>query len=449
MQTERFVDIIHKKREGGELSDDEIKRMITDYVSGSIPDYQMSAMLMAIFFRGMSDREMTTLTLAMRDSGECVDLSVIDGVKVDKHSTGGVGDKTTLIVGPIVAACGIPVAKMSGRGLGFTGGTCDKLESIPGYRVELADYEFFGAVKKCGISLVGQSGEMAPADKMIYALRDVTATVESIPLIASSIMSKKLAAGADKIVLDVTVGNGAFMKDIETATELAKRMVAIGNGAGRETVAMITDMNEPLGYAIGNNIEVIEAVDVLKGRGPEDLKEVCFALAGMMISLGSGEGSSSEELKNKLSYEEGVALAKEKITSGEAYEKFLQLVKNQGGDTTYIENTDKFEKAKHSLELKAESAGYLSFIDTEGFGMGAGMLGAGRAKKEDSIDYSAGMIMRKKIGDKVEVGDVIATMYAADESKLALAKEFLSDKYRITTEKPEKIKLIYDVIRQS
>ncbi|MCR4605719.1 MAG: thymidine phosphorylase [Eubacterium sp.] len=443
----RFVDIIHAKRDGAELTDEQIREMVSDYVSGEIPDYQMSAMLMAIFFRGMTDREMTTLTIAMRDSGESVDLSVFDGIKVDKHSTGGVGDKTTLIVGPVVAACGIPVAKMSGRGLGFTGGTYDKLESIPGYNVNLSEEAFFEAVKKCGISLAGQSGDLAPADKMIYALRDVTGTVESIPLIASSIMSKKLAAGADKIVLDVTVGNGAFMKDIETATELAKRMVAIGNGAGRETVAMITDMNEPLGVAIGNSIEVIEAVDVLRGGGPEDLKEVCFALAGMMISLGSGEGSASADLKNKLSYEEGIELAKKKISDGSAYEKFLELVKNQGGDVSFIEDTSQFEKAPYSEELKSKESGFITHIDTEGFGIGAGMLGAGRAKKEDEIDYAAGIFMKKKIGDTVEAGETIAELLASDVKKLADALEFLADKFTVGNGKPEEIKLIYDIIK--
>lgn len=432
----RFVDLIHKKRNGGVLTGEEIRRMVADYVSGEIPDYQMSSMLMAIYFQGMTDDEVTALTVAMRDSGETVDLSPISGIKVDKHSTGGVGDKTTLIVGPIVAAAGIPVAKMSGRGLGFTGGTYDKLESIPGYRVELNEDEFFSSVNAHGIALVGQSGDLAPADKMLYALRDVTATVESIPLIASSIMSKKLAAGADKILLDVTVGNGAFMKDIESATELAKKMVAIGNGAGRETVAMITDMNEPLGLAIGNNLEVKEAVEMLRGGGPEDLKEVCFALAGMMISLGEG-----------LTYEQGVEKAKELIADGSAYKKFLELVENQGGDVSYIEDPTRFETASESLEIKAEKDGFISYIDTEGFGMAAGMLGAGREKKEDTIDYSAGIIMQKKYGDAVKAGDVVATLYASDQEKLRTAGTFIQDKYDVRAEKPEPLKLIYEVIK--
>ena len=434
----RFVDLICKKREGVELTDDEIREMIADYVSGAIPDYQMSSMLMAIFFTGMSDRELTTMTLAMRDSGDIVDLSSIPGIKVDKHSTGGVGDKTTLIIGPIVAACGIPVAKMSGRGLGFTGGTVDKWESIPGYETALSMETFFSAVREHGISLVGQSGDLAPADKALYALRDVTGTVESIPLIASSIMSKKLAAGADKIVLDVTVGTGAFMQEYDRAKELAERMVAIGNGAGKETVAMLTDMNEPLGYAIGNNLEVKEAIDMLHGEGPEDLKEICYALAGMMISLA----------KDGVSYEQGVELAKEKIADGSAWEKFKEVVENQGGDLSYIEDTKKFPVAPCTGELVAEKPGYISWINTMDFGLAAGMLGAGRAKKDDVIDMSAGIIMKKKLGDQVAEGDVIATMYAASEDKIKTALNHLqSGAYKIEDKKPELPKLIYEVIR--
>ncbi len=434
----RFVDAICKKREGGELSDEEIREMIADYVSGAIPDYQMSSMLMAVFFNGMSDRELTTMTLAMRDSGDIVDLSSIPGVKVDKHSTGGVGDKTTLIIGPIVAACGIPVAKMSGRGLGFTGGTVDKWESIPGYETALSMETFFKAVREHGISLVGQSGDLAPADKALYALRDVTGTVESIPLIASSIMSKKLAAGADKIVLDVTVGTGAFMQEYDRAKELAERMVAIGNGAGKETVAMLTDMNEPLGYAIGNNLEVKEAIAMLHGDGPEDLKEICYALAGMMISLA----------KDGVSYERGIEMAKEKIADGSAWEKFKEVVGNQGGDLSYIENPEKFPVAPCTSELVAGKSGYISWINTMDFGLAAGMLGAGRAKKDDVIDMSAGIIMKKKLGDQVSEGDVIATLHAGSEEKLETAlKHLKSGAYRIEGEKPAPLKLIYEVIR--
>lgn len=434
---ERFVDLICKKREGAELSDDEIRAMIEAYVSGEIPDYQMSSMLMAVFFRGMTDRECTTLTLAMRDSGDIVDLSSIPGIKVDKHSTGGVGDKTTLIIGPIVAACGIPVAKMSGRGLGFTGGTVDKWESIPGYQTALSEETFFRSVREHGISLVGQSGDLAPADKALYALRDVTGTVESIPLIASSIMSKKLAAGADKIVLDVTVGTGAFMQDIDRARELAKRMVAIGNGAGKETVAMLTDMNEPLGYAVGNNLEVKEAIEMLHGEGPEDLQEICYALAGMMIAL-------AQDITN----EQGIALAKEKIADGSAWEKFREVVENQGGDLSYIEHPEKFPTAECSLDFTASKSGYITGMNTMDIGLAAGMCGAGRAKKDDVIDMSAGIVMKKKIGDAVQVGDTILTLHAASDDKLQKAAKHLENGvFRIGNEAPGPVPRIYEVIR--
>ena len=320
MGKERFVDLIQKKKNGETLTKEEIDFMITDYVAGKIPDYQMSAMLMAIYFNGMENEELAAFTLAMRDSGDLVDLSPIEGIKVDKHSTGGVGDKTTLIVGPIVAACGVPVAKMSGRGLGFTGGTLDKLESISGFRIDLSAEEFFETVKKTGISVIGQTGNLAPADKLLYALRDVTATVDSIPLIAASVMSKKLAAGSDKIVLDVTTGSGAFMKNTRDAKKLAKHMVAIGNHAGKETVAILTGMEEPLGFAIGNNMEVKEAIEVLKGGGPEDVKEVSVAIAGMMLSLG---------LEN-VSHSQGKRMAKKALSSGQAFEKFKEMVQAQG-----------------------------------------------------------------------------------------------------------------------
>ena len=405
MGKERFVDMIHKKRLGQPLTGSESRQMSADYVAGEIPDYQMSAMLMAICFQGMNDEELTTLTLAMRDSGDVVDLSPIEGIKVDKHSTGGVGDKTTLIVGPVVAACGVPVAKMSGRGLGFTGGTLDKLESIPGFRVGLTGEEFFRAVKDNGISVIGQTGNLAPADKLLYALRDVTSTVDSIPLIAASIMSKKLAAGSDKIVLDVTTGSGAFIKDIEGSQELARRMVAIGKGAGKETVAVLTGMEEPLGEAVGNNLEVIEAVKVLQGGGPEDVKEVCLALAGMMLSLGYGDGQS-------LSYEEGRQMAEKALVSGQAYEKFKAMVQTQGGDVSFIENPDKFAKAAFSDTLTAWEDGYITSMNTEGIGVAAGLLGAGRETKESEIDFSAGIQMKKKIGDAVKKGDVLAVCHA-------------------------------------
>lgn len=437
MQTGRFVDMIHKKKEGKPLESQEIRDMVSRYAAGKIPDYQMSAMLMAICFQGMNDQELTALTLAMRDSGETADLSGIPGIKVDKHSTGGVGDKTTLIVGPLVAACGVPVAKMSGRGLGFTGGTLDKLESIPGFRIDLTEEEFFRAVRASGISVIGQTGNLAPADKKLYALRDVTGTVESIPLIASSIMSKKLAAGSDKILLDVTTGSGAFIKDLEQSRELARRMTAIGRGAGRETVAMLTSMEEPLGFAVGNNLEVKEAIGTLRGEGPEDLREVCLALAGMMLSLG----------KDGLSYEEGRRLAEETLDSGAAYGKFLDMVEGQGGDLSYIENTDKFQRAACEREITAGEEGYISSMDTEGIGITAGILGAGRETKESVIDHSAGIIMKKKIGDRVRRGDAIAVLYSSGEEKLDRAERCIQGCYTISDRRPEPLKLVVDIIR--
>lgn len=441
METGRFVDLIHKKREGNSLTTHEIQQMVEQYVAGEIPDYQMSAMLMAICFQGMNDEELTAMTMAMRDSGDVVDLSEIQGIKVDKHSTGGVGDKTTLIVGPIVAACGVPVAKMSGRGLGFTGGTLDKLESIPGFRVGLAENEFFEAVKENGISVIGQTGNLAPADKLLYALRDVTSTVDSIPLIAASIMSKKLAAGSDKILLDVTTGSGAFIKDIEGSLELARRMVAIGKGAGKETVAMLTSMDEPLGEAVGNNLEVIEAVRTLQGQGPEDLREVCLALSGMMLSLGH-----RDEEGTSVSYEEGRELAREALESGRAYEKFLAMVRTQGGDVSFIENPEKFEKAKFMQEVTAGAEGYVVKIDTEAVGVAAGILGAGRETKESEIDYSAGILMKKKLGDKVKEGDVLAVCYGAQTGKVQKARERLQECIGIGLVKPEPLKLVVDIV---
>ncbi len=437
MQTGRFVDMIHKKKEGKPLESQEIRDMVSRYAAGKIPDYQMSAMLMAICFQGMDDEELTALTLAMRDSGETADLSGIPGIKVDKHSTGGVGDKTTLIVGPLVAACGVPVAKMSGRGLGFTGGTLDKLESIPGFCIDLTEEEFFRAVRASGISVIGQTGNLAPADKKLYALRDVTGTVESIPLIASSIMSKKLAAGSDKILLDVTTGSGAFIKDLEQSRELARRMTAIGRGAGRETVAMLTSMEEPLGFAVGNNLEVKEAIKTLRGEGPEDLREICLALAGMMLSLG----------KEGLSYKEGRSLAEETLDSGAAYGKFLDMVEGQGGDLSYIENMDKFQRAACERVLTAGEEGYISSMDTEGIGITAGILGAGRETKESVIDHSAGIVMKKKIGDRVRRGDAIAVLYSSGEEKLDRAERCIQRCYTISDRRPEPLKLVVDIIR--
>nr|MBP3598952.1 thymidine phosphorylase [Eubacterium sp.] len=433
---ERFVDVIHKKKIGYELSDSEIENMIHGYCDGTIPDYQMSAMLMAICFNGLSDRELTTLTLAMRDSGQINDLSQIPGIKVDKHSTGGVGDKTTLIIGPVVAACGIPIAKMSGRGLGFTGGTIDKLESIPGFRTDLSNEDFFRAVQTAGICVNGQTADLAPADKLIYALRDVTATVESIPLIAASIMSKKLAAGSDCIVLDVTTGNGAFIKDYEQSLELAQKMVTIGNNAGKTTIAQLTSMDEPLGFAIGNNLEVKEAIDALHGNGPEDLMQVCYSLAAHMISLG----------KN-ISYEQAEKEAREAIESGRAWDVFLKMVAGQGGDISYMEHPNTLPQAPIVLEYQSPSDGYITFMDTEGFGNVAGILGAGRSKKEDAVDFTAGIVLQHKINDFVKEGEVLATLYTSDQTRGATALSKIKNCYELSAEPGKPIRLIGDVIR--
>lgn len=435
--TGRFCDLIQKKKNGKILTKEEIETMISDYCADKIPDYQMSAMLMAICFQGMNEEELSVMTSAMANSGERVDLSGIDGVKVDKHSTGGVGDKTTLIIAPIVAAAGIPVAKMSGRGLGFTGGTIDKLESIPGFCTEMNIDEFTSRVNQIGVCVAGQSGDLAPADKRLYALRDVTATVESIPLIAASVMSKKIAAGSDKILLDVTCGSGAFIKDIEGARELAKRMVAIGTSNGRETIALITDMDEPLGFAIGNNLEVKEAVEALHGNGPGDLMEVCYALAGNMIFL-AGNGD--------VSYEEAVRLAKEKVDDGTAWKKFCELVESQGGELSYIENPGNFPKASKSREVKALQSGYLVSMNTAEIGVAAGMLGAGRETKDSEIDYSAGIVLKKKPGDAVKEGEIIATLYAADDRRLDMAEKHFLSNTRFGKERPEKRLMIIDRI---
>ena len=437
MGKERFVDLIQKKKNGETLTKEEIDFMITDYVAGKIPDYQMSAMLMAIYFNGMENEELAAFTLAMRDSGDLVDLSPIEGIKVDKHSTGGVGDKTTLIVGPIVAACGVPVAKMSGRGLGFTGGTLDKLESISGFRIDLSAEEFFETVKKTGISVIGQTGNLAPADKLLYALRDVTATVDSIPLIAASVMSKKLAAGSDKIVLDVTTGSGAFMKNTRDAKKLAKHMVAIGNHAGKETVAILTGMEEPLGFAIGNNMEVKEAIEVLKGGGPEDVKEVSVALAGMMLSLG---------LEN-VSLSQGKRMAKKALSSGQAFEKFKEMVQAQGGDIRYVEHPEFFERDAFEGEVLATEDGFLSGMDTEKIGVAAGLLGAGRETKDSVIDMSAGIYLKKKIGDTVKKGEPIAICYAGTKEKLNRGMAMFESSIRYSKEAPRIPKLIVDIIR--
>ena len=396
----RMYDIIKNKRDNKELTKEEIEFFVKGYTDGSIPDYQASALTMAIFFNGMTEKETAALTLAMAESGDTVDLSIFGDKTVDKHSTGGVGDKTTLIVAPIVASVGCIIAKMSGRGLGHTGGTVDKLEAIEGFNTSLTNDEFFTQVKNIGIAVVGQTGNLTPADKKLYALRDVTATVDSIPLIASSIMSKKLAAGSHTIVLDVKCGSGAFMKTPEEARALAEEMVKIGKNNGRNMAAIITDMNTPLGKNIGNSLEVIEAIEILKGNGAEDLKFVALALASEIISL--SKSISIEEAKN---------LADNAITSGKAYEKFKEWIALQGGNENWIENPDLFPKAQYKEDIFAESDCYISSMNAEDIGIASVILGAGREKKEDSIDFSAGIIINKKTGNKIKKGDIIATLY--------------------------------------
>ena len=427
----RMYDIIMKKRNGGTLTKEEIHFMIDGYVSGEIPDYQMSAMTMAVYYQGMTDEEMTELTLAMAASGDQMDLSGIDGVKVDKHSTGGVGDKTTLVLAPIVAACGGRVAKMSGRGLGHTGGTLDKLESIPGLSVAVESEDFVRQVNEIGLAVIGQTGNLVPADKKLYALRDVTATVDSVPLIASSIMSKKLASGSDAIVLDVKTGSGAFMKSTEDSIALAQKMVAIGTLAGRKVVALITDMDTPLGHYVGNALEVQEAVATLKGQGPADLTEVCLTLATNMLVL-SGKGS----------YEECMAMAKQSIADGSAFAKLKAMAEAQGGDSRVLEDVSLYGQADVVEELTAPADGYVKHIDTEGCGIAAAMLGAGREKKEDTIDMLAGLYLAKKEGDAVKKGEVIARLYTCDGSKMAGTKKRLLSCYTFCEEKPVTMPLI-------
>ncbi len=430
-----YNDIIRKKRDGGELTEAEINHLISGIVSGDMPDYQLSAFLMATYFKSMTPEETALLTNAMARSGDTLDLSEFGELSADKHSTGGVGDKTSLIVAPIVASLGAVVAKMSGRALGHTGGTVDKLESIPGYKAELEPDEFMYQSKKIGLALVGQSGHLAPADKTMYALRDVSSTVESIPLIASSIMSKKLAAGAHNIVLDVKFGSGAFMQKLEDATELARAMVDIGSRCHKRVRAVLTDMDTPLGYAIGNVLEVCEAIDVLRGEGPDDLREVSVTLAGVLISL----------VRN-ITVDEGVTLAREALASGAAYAKFKEWISAQGGDVRYITAPELFGKAPVCVEVKAEASGYISRMNTEKIGLTSSRLGAGREKKGDPIDPLAGIMLKKKTGDRVEAGEVIAVLYTSSpELAENGAKSFVSA-YEITKEKPASRKLISDII---
>ncbi len=431
------VELITKKRDGYELTAAEIEYLVKGYTAGDIPDYQMSAFLMAVYFNGMTKAETVTLTQVMRDSGDVVDLSAIEGIKVDKHSTGGVGDKTTLIVGPVAAACGVPIAKMSGRGLGFTGGTVDKLEAIPGYKTAISEQEFMEQVNSKGIAVIGQTGHIAPADKKIYALRDVTATVENLSLITASIMSKKLAAGSDAILLDVKCGSGAFMKSQEDAEQLASLMVEIGNADGKETMAMITDMGQPLGNAIGNTLEVQEAIDVLKNSGPEDITELCIALAGMMIYLG----------KKAESPEEGMQKAQRALEDGSALKKFRDLVEGQGGDPDIIENYALMPQAEFCEELKAWENGYIEAIDAMKIGLASQHTGAGRERKEDEIDMSAGILLEKKRGEHVTAGDVICRIYGNDVKKIQKALEEVRNAVRIDIKKPEKVDIIKKIIK--
>lgn len=431
-----IIEIIAKKRDKKELDKKEIEYFIKEYTNGNITDYQAAALVMAIYLNGMNDDEITNLTLAMAHSGEMLDLSVFGKNVVDKHSTGGVGDKVTLILAPIIATFGIPVAKMSGRGLGFTGGTIDKLESIPGYNTGISTNDFINNVKDIGISLIGQTLNLAPADKKLYALRDSISCTDSIPLIASSIMSKKIAAGANKIVLDVTCGSGAFMKKYEEAQKLANTMNRIGKLAGKETVCVMTNMEEPLGYAVGNNLEVIEAVKFLKGDMIQDVKEVVLELGAYMIKLG-GLGDNIEENRERIL---------EKIIDGEAYNKFLQLVENQGGDISYLKNTDKFEKSKYILEVKAEKEGYISSLDARKVGELSGAIGAGRVRKEDKIDETVGIVLAKKVADFVKVGEVLAYIHVNDERLGKYALNELQNTYQISKEKIEKTKTILGVI---
>ncbi|MDF2789271.1 MAG: deoA [Neobacillus sp.] len=433
----RMVDLIEKKRDGEELTTEEIKFIINGYTDGSIPDYQVSALTMAIFFQGMTEKERADLTMAMVESGDQIDLSQIEGIKVDKHSTGGVGDTTTLVLGPLVAALGVPVAKMSGRGLGHTGGTIDKLEAVKGFHVEIENEEFIELVNKNKIAVIGQSGNLTPADKKLYALRDVTATVNSIPLIAGSIMSKKIAAGADAIVLDVKTGAGAFMKTIDDSRELAKAMVSIGNNVGRRTMAVISDMSQPLGFAIGNALEVKEAIDTLKGEGPEDLTELCLTLGSHMVYLAE-KASSLADARTML---ENV------IKDGSALEKFKVFLSSQGGDAQVVDDPSKMPQAQFTFELEAKEDGYVSEIVADEVGTAAMKLGAGRATKESVIDLAVGLVLRKKIGDKVKKGESLVTIYSNFED-VSEVKKMLYENIIVSSEKVEAPILIHEEITE-
>ncbi|MBA2870058.1 pyrimidine-nucleoside phosphorylase [Anoxybacillus calidus] len=431
----RMVDLIEKKRDGHALTKEEIQFIIEGYTKGDIPDYQMSAFAMAVFFRGMTEEETAALTMAMVHSGDMIDLSNIEGIKVDKHSTGGVGDTTTLVLGPLVASVGVPVAKMSGRGLGHTGGTIDKLESVPGFHVEIDNDEFIRLVNQNKIAVIGQTGNLTPADKKLYALRDVTATVNSIPLIASSIMSKKIAAGADAIVLDVKTGAGAFMKDLEGAKQLATAMVEIGKRVGRKTMAIISDMSQPLGFAIGNALEVKEAIDTLKGEGPKDLEELCLTLGSHMVYLA----------EKAASLEEARAMLEQAMKDGSALETFKTFLSAQGGDASVVDDPSKLPQAKYQFELEAKEDGYVSEIVADEIGTAAMLLGAGRATKESTIDLAVGLVLRKKIGDEVKKGDSLVTIYSNTEN-IEEVKQKLYENIKISATPVKAPTLIYDKI---
>lgn len=431
----RMVDLIAKKRDGCALTNEEIEFIVRGYTNGEIPDYQMSAFAMAVFFRGMTEEETAALTMAMARSGDVIDLSKIEGIKVDKHSTGGVGDTTTLVLGPLVASVGVPVAKMSGRGLGHTGGTIDKLESVPGFHVEIDNDQFIELVNKNKIAIIGQTGNLTPADKKLYALRDVTATVDSIPLIASSIMSKKIAAGADAIVLDVKTGAGAFMKDFEGAKRLATAMVEIGKRVGRKTMAVISDMSQPLGYAVGNALEVKEAIDTLKGKGPEDLQELCLTLGSYMVYLAE-KASSLEEAR---------ALLETSIQEGKALETFKVFLGAQGGDASVVDDPAKLPQAKYQWELNAPEDGYVAEIVADEVGTAAMLLGAGRATKEAKIDLSVGLVLHKKVGDAVRKGESLVTIYSNTEN-IEGVEQKLAKSIRISPIPVAKPPLIYETI---
>ena len=430
-----ILQIIEKKRDNKKLEKEEIEYFIKGYVSGEVADYQAAALIMAIYINGMTKEETANLAIAMANSGEILDLSRLNKIIVDKHSTGGVGDKVSICLLPLVASIGVPVAKMSGRGLGFTGGTVDKMESIPGYKTDIDIHSFIQNVENIGISMISQTLNLAPADKKIYELRDSIGCVESIPLIASSIMSKKIASGAEKIVLDVTVGSGVFMNNIENARTLAKEMIEIGNLAKRETKCILTNMDEPLGQAVGNNLEVIEAINFLKGEMPEDLKDVVLELGAYMIKL-AGLGDSLEENKNKMI---------ENIRNGKALNKLAKMVKKQNGDISYIENTDKFEKAKFIEEVRAKQSGYIQEINAKEIGKVVCNLGAGRIKKEDKIDYTVGIILNKKVADKVQVGDILGYIHANNLEKLEEAKSKVQNIIKISNNRISKLPTILEV----